>query len=121
MRIALALIALLPTIAMADCYRMYSPAGNVIYEDLVPPYSLAYPQMTPEAQASRARGEHLMVLPAEHCRPEVIARHATLAQANQWIDYKRVKSQDAEKPAAKPASTSKSSGKKRRAASEQKS
>lgn len=61
------LFAAMHETAQAQCYALLDRNGSMLYQGFEPPYSMAYPAVVPEREASRARGENLMILPDSDC------------------------------------------------------
>ena len=47
--------------AGASCYRLYGVSGQRLYEGTVPPFDISYPGNSSAYEASRARGEYLLI------------------------------------------------------------
>lgn len=53
----------------ATCYQLFSQADTKIYEGSTPPFDISYPGNSAAYNASRARGEYLMIMPNSVCAP----------------------------------------------------
>lgn len=53
--------------AEAGCYQLFDQSNAKIYEGNTPPFDISYPGNSPAYQASRARGEYMMIMPANFC------------------------------------------------------
>lgn len=51
----------------AGCYQLFNQSNAKIYEGTTPPFDISYPGNSPAYQASRARGEYMMIMPANFC------------------------------------------------------
>lgn len=62
------LMALPINLHAQTCYQLIDAAGNTVYADKSPPYSLAHPPVDdPRRVASRQRGEHLVISSGRNC------------------------------------------------------
>lgn len=73
---ALAVAALITLITThpahaVECYVLKSADGRTLFNKSRPPFDLSYPPFSPEYQAARARGEHLIIIPDSECFDEV--------------------------------------------------
>lgn len=68
MRLALAFLVFAGN-AAASCYQLFDQSDAKIYEGSTPPFDISYPGNSPAYNASRGRGEYLMILPGSFCAP----------------------------------------------------
>jgi hypothetical protein len=65
---ALALLIGASGTASGYCYQLINAQGDLTYSDTAPPYSLSWPgQGDPAREASRQRGESLIIIPTHSC------------------------------------------------------
>jgi multidrug resistance efflux pump len=76
-------------IAQANCYVLYDQGGTRLYQGFDPPYSMAFPAVVPERDASKARGERLMIMPDINC--DYAERYDEALRYVQSGDYARDK------------------------------
>jgi len=57
-----------PTLTAQTCYQIYNKDQELIWAKSEPPFDLSAPPLSAEYQASRARGERLLVTQTDECR-----------------------------------------------------
>lgn len=68
-----------------DCYILKNAKGETVYNSETPPFDLSYPPPSQGAALSRARGEHLIIVPGDECyRADESARRQEYARVIAW-------------------------------------
>lgn len=65
--VALAFIGVWGLASAAQCYKLLDADGELLYVRGAPPFPIAWPEVSPEARASQARGEHLVIFQDRAC------------------------------------------------------